>query len=318
MDVNSAFEDYRKTVDASPEAVAEARSRRDLFQKALLVYGDIVEVVPSGSLARGTHKDPIHDVDLIAIYREDDHEEWGLPGSSAEDALSVTGSRVNEQLGMTHGLLDRRVRLASPRNHAVKCFLDDPGDADAFHVDVMPAFRRDGMLLVPESSTATWIPTNPEYLIGEVAKRHAEWNKFASTVRMLKAWAASQDIKIKSLVMEVLALEHLPAANNRPTAIAQFFSSAAWHLENGGAVEDPAGVCGEIQADLESDAFADLLRVAADTATRAQQAVRNNDPHRAITLWGEVFGSAFPAPTGLKPAPAVVVAPRPVKDTPQG
>ncbi|MBM7497341.1 nucleotidyltransferase [Oerskovia paurometabola] len=316
--MSSAFDEYRKTVDASPEAVTEARSRRDLFQEALLAYDDIVEVVPSGSLARGTHKDPIHDVDLVAIYSEDDHTDWGLSGASADDALSVTGSRVNEQLGMSYGLLDKRVRLASPRNHAVKCFLDDPNDPEAFTVDVMPAFRRDGMLLVPESATATWIWTNPEYFIEQVAKRHGEWNKFASTVRMLKAWAAGQDTKIKSLVMEVLALEYLPAASNRPTAIAQFFSAAAWHLENGGVVEDPAKVCGEIQADLDIDAVADLLRSASNTATQAQQAVRNNDPHRAISLWGEVFGSDFPVPAPLDPTPAVVVAPRPVKDTPQG
>ncbi|UCN14443.1 nucleotidyltransferase [Cellulomonas iranensis] len=316
--MNSAFEDFRKTVDASLEDVAEARRRRGLFRDALLAYDDIMEIVPSGAIARGTHKHPIHDVDLIAIYRDDDHIDWGQPGTSADDALEETGSRINEQLGMTHGLLDQQVRLASPRNHAVKCFLDDPDDPGAFTVDVVPAFRRDGMLLIPQSATATWIPSNPEYLIKQVAKRHAEWDKFASSVRMLKAWGAGQDTKIKSLVMEVLALEHLPVANNRPTAIAQFFSSAAWHLENGGTVEDPAKVCGEIQADLDSDAVADLLRLAADTATRALQAVRNNDPHRAISLWGEVFGPDFPAPTGLNPAAAVVATPRPVKDTPQG
>jgi hypothetical protein len=319
MDVNSAFEDYRKIVDASPEAVSEARARRDLFRTALLTYDDIVEVVPSGSLARGTHKDPIHDVDLIAIYSEDDHPDWGLDGVSAGDALSETGRRVNEQLGATNGLLDQRVRLASPRNHAVKCFLDDPQDPDGFTVDVMPAFRREGMLLVPESASATWIATDPEYLISEVAKRHSEWNKFASTVRMPKAWAAGQDVKIKSLVMEVLALEHLPAANNRPTAIAQFFSAAAWYLENGNEVQDPAKVCGEIQKDLDTGAVADLLRAAADRATRAQQAVRNNDQQRAVALWREVFGPDFPEPTGLgAAAPATVALPRTVKDTPQG
>jgi hypothetical protein len=320
MDVHSAFEDFRKLVDADPEQVAEARRRRGMFSTALGLYADVVEIVPSGSLARGTQKDPIHDVDLIAIYDESAHPDWGVPGESAHDALSLTGSCINEKLGMTNGTVERAVWRADPRNHAVKCFLDDPDSEDGFTVDVMPAFRRKGKLLIPQTSTRTWVPADPEYLIAEVAKRHREWNKFASTVRMLKFWGKNQEptLEIKSLVMEVLALAHLPAANNRPTAIEQFFFAAAWHLENGGTVEDPAKVCGEIRPDLDYEQLAALLRTAGETAAKAQQSVLRNDQRGAITAWREVFGPKFPAPVGLSPAAAAVVTPRPVKDTPQG
>lgn len=320
MDVHSAFEDFRKQVDADPEQVAEARRRRGMFSAALGQYADIPEIVPSGSLARGTQKDPIHDVDLVAIYDESAHPDWGVPGESAHDALGVTGARINEKLGMTNGTVEHAVWRADPRNHAVKCFLDDPDSEDSFTVDVMPAFRRDGKLLIPQTATRTWVPADPEYLIAEVAKRHREWNKFASTVRMLKFWGKGQEttLEIKSLVMEVLALAHLPAANNRPTAIEQFFFAAAWHLENGGIVEDPAKVCGEIRPDLDYEHLAALLRTAGETAAKAQQSVRRNDQHGAITAWREVFGLEFPAPVGLSPAAAAVVTPRPVKDTPQG
>ncbi|MCR6491130.1 nucleotidyltransferase [Cellulomonas sp. P24] len=320
MDVNSAFEDFRKQVDADPKQVAEARRRRDLFRTALGQYDDIPEIVPSGSLARGTQKDPIHDVDLIAIYDESTHPNWGVSGESAHDALNVTSTRVNEKLGKTNGTVEHAVWRADPRNHAVKCFLDDPNAEDKFTVDVMPAFRRNDMLLIPQTATGTWVPTNPEYLIAEVARRHREWNKFASTVRMLKFWGKNQapTLEIKSLAIETLALAHLPAANNRPTAIEQFFLAAAWHLDNSGIIEDPAKVCGEIQPDLDYDQLAILLRTAGNTAAKAQQSVLRNDQHGAITLWREVFGPRFPAPVGLNPAPAAIVAPRPVKDTPQG
>ena len=198
VSVTNAFKTFQDIVNAVITYVREARARRDLFKGVFGAEDDVKEVVASGSLARGTHKDPIHDVDLIVVYDQDEHPEWGTPGSSAADALDYTRERVNALLGATNGTYEKTVRLARWRNHAVKCFLDDPDDPDAFTVDAMPALRRDGKLLIPEALAEDWVPCDPEFLIAEVADRHAEWNKFAGTVRMLKWWAAEQDTKIKS------------------------------------------------------------------------------------------------------------------------
>ncbi|MFD9669957.1 nucleotidyltransferase domain-containing protein [Rhodococcus sp. NPDC059968] len=187
MGVSDAFQQYQTFVNVDIDDVREARARRDLFKAAFLPEFDVKEVIASGSLARGTHKNPIHDVDVVLIFDGSKHEDWGLPGSSAEDALDHTRRRVNALLGATNGTHEKAVRLARWRNHAVKCFLDDPDDPDAFTVDAMPALRRDGKLLIPEAISEKWVPCDPEYLISEVAKKHAEWNKFAGSVRMLKA-----------------------------------------------------------------------------------------------------------------------------------
>lgn len=56
---------------------------------------------------------------------------------------------------------------------------------------------------------------------------------------MLKWWAAEQDTKIKSLVMEVLALDFLPTDVNQAAAIKQFFVSACYHIEGGNDVAIP-------------------------------------------------------------------------------
>ena len=321
MSVTDAFKTFQDVVNADITHVREARTRRDLFKGAFGTEDDVKEVIASGSLARGTHKDPIHDVDVIVVFDQEEHPEWGSSGSSAADALDHTRERVNTLLGATNGTYDQAVRLARWRNHAVKCFLDDPDDPHAFTVDAMPALRRDGRLLIPEALSEDWVACDPEFLIAEVADRHAQWNKFAGTVRMLKWWAAEQDTKIKSLVMEVLALDFLPTDVNQAAAIKQFFVSACYHIEGGNDVADPAGLCGPIQPDIDYDAFADALRSARDNAIKAFQAQANNDAAAAINHWGEVFGDDFPKPpasTG-NPAPAVVpAAPRPVKDTPQG
>ncbi|MGW6278437.1 nucleotidyltransferase domain-containing protein [Kribbella sp. NPDC055071] len=321
MDVNDAFGIFQDVVNVPQTSLRTARQRRDVFKSGLGGEADVDEILPSGSLARGTHKDPINDVDVVVIYDETDHPDWGEPGDSAQDALSYTGSMINEVLGATNGTHAREVRLASPRNHAVKCFLDDPDDDGGFTVDAMPALRRAGVLLVPEAKNRIWVGTNPEYLIAEIAARHAEWNKFAGTVRMLKRWASDQDSKIKSLVMEVLALSYLPTDTNRPAALNEFFHKAWDHVNNGFNIEDPAGLCGVIQKDLDLTAFGERLAAARDVSSNAVRAQLRNGTALAIGYWRELFGDDFPEPP-LNGGKAVIVPPvlppHKVKDTPQG
>lgn len=320
MSVDSAFAEYQKKVNADEDQVAEARRRRDLFKSAFSDEDDIEEVRPSGSLARGTEKDPIHDVDTILVFKAGSHPGWGEAGDSAEEALNHVQTRVRELLG-THGThAAGEVRRSTWRNHAVKCFMDDKDDADAFTVDAMPALLDGDRLLIPEFTSRKWVPADPQYLIDAIKAKHEQWSKFAGTVRMLKAWGKTQDTEVKSLVMEVLALQHLTTGNTRPIALRNFFTTAAYTLEGGERVTDPAEVCGEIQKDLDYTKLAECLRSASANATIAVSKQASNDDATAIHHWGEVFGSAFPAPPKTGPVPAVVppVSPRPVKDTPQG
>ncbi|MCS6562300.1 MULTISPECIES: nucleotidyltransferase domain-containing protein [Curtobacterium] len=319
MSLMDSFASFQTVVNADPDQVSEARRRRRVFEEALVSEPDVLEVVPSGSLARGTHKDPIHDVDLVVVYDPVAHPDWGVPGASASEALDHARAAVNRLLGATSGTVDQLVRLAKPRNHAVKCFLDDPDDEDAFTVDVMPALRVDAGFRIPESLSEAWIDADPEYLIAEAARKHGEWSHYAGTVRMLKYWAASQSpLKIKSLVMEVLALEHLATGLNRPTAISSFFTAAAFQIESGLAVEDPAGLCGEIQRDLDMGAFSERLRAASNSGIDARASQVANDPAAASRHWREVFGDEFPEILAAAGATVVPDGPRPVKDSPQG
>lgn len=345
MQVSEAFKDFQKIVNAEDVAVKEARRRRDLFKGAFSPEADVVEVVPSGSLARGTQHDPIHDVDTIIVFRQEDHPEWGEAGSSAKDALSELGSRVNKLLGQTNGTYDHLVRLADPRDHAVKCFIDDPEDEDPFTVDAMPALRRDdGTLLIPESRSNMWIPANPEHLIALTKKAHQDWSSFAPMVRVLKRWRRTCGIPVKSLVMEVLALDHLPRDGERAEALSKFFVAAAVGVTSG--VTDPAGVCGDIQPDLDLYALSDALDAAGDKAAEAIAADTDDGDgsHGAILLWGEIFpdfpkppsggsgggsrgsgsgsggsgGGGAAAPAVGAAAAATLLRPRPVRDAPQG
>lgn len=325
MGINDAFDAYQRAVNEDPEQVKLARARRELFKGALLGEPDVTEAFGSGSLSRSTQLKPIHDVDVVTIYAWDDHRDWGAAGDSAGDALDHARAQVNRLLGASSGTEAKEVRLASPRNHAVKCFLDDPEDPDAFTVDLMPALRQpDGSLLIPEKNSRMWVPANPEYLIRQVAERQSQWSHFRPLVRVLKRWRQSAPVPggVKSLVMEVLALTCLPGSGNRADALAAFFTSAAVRVHEG--VNDPAGLCGPIQPDLDVVGLSDAFAAAADLAERACAAAAEGDTGGAQRLWQQVLGEQFPAPAQESSSKAatftapVLIAPRRLKDAPQG
>ncbi len=319
MTVLDSFKTFQSIVNADDEQIREARRRRKIFSDALLTRDDVLEVVPSGSLARGTQLEPIHDVDLIVVFDASAHTDWGTPGESAEAALNLTRAAIHDLLGSSNGTHDQIVRLARWRNHAVKCFLDDPDDENAFHVDVMPTLRHDGHLMAPEALSQAWIDIDPEYLIRESAAKHDQWNQYAGTVRMLKWWGKAQDFKVKSLTMEVLAFNFLPTDRpNRPTALSEFFASAAFSVESGVEVSDPAGLCGPIQHDLDYELLGEALQSAAGSAAAAQRNAANSNQAAATASWAEIFGDDFPVLAAAAAGETQVAEPRPVRDSPQG
>lgn len=317
MSLETGIDDVQAAANASPEQVAEARRRRDLFRSALPNFDDVVEVRASGSLARRTHKDPIHDVDVVVVFDPAAHPDWGEPGASAQEALEYARAQINESLGSAGA---GEVRFTRLENHAVKCFLDDPDDPDAFTVDATPALvHPERGIVIPERHSKGWVRSDPQFLIDRVAKRHGQWNEFAKLVRVLKLWNADHGQHLKSLVVEVLALEHLPV-DDRPAALARYFTAAAekiWY-----PVVDPAGLCGEVQPDLnKSDAYAALSR-AADLANRAVEAADRGELRQAMCLWRDVFGPIYPEPPGGCDGSGFAVIPavpkRRVVDSPQG
>jgi hypothetical protein len=337
---DTAFDTHQTAVNAALDSVREARRRRNFFCDAFGKQPDVSETVPSGSLARGTQRDPIHDVDLIMVFRQEDHPDWDTGTDSADAALEYIRGQVTSMLGVTAGTFAQEVRLTHLRTHVVKCFLDDPEDDNAFTVEVMPALRRpEGGIRIPErGSDAGWVTADPEFLISEVAARHRKWRSFAPMVRAIKKWKDVAHLDMKSLTAEVLALNCLPAPQlgqvlTRPVALQQFFTAAASAVMEG--VADPAGWCGEIQPELDRAAVRAALLEAADVAARAVAAEQRDDHDAAVCLWRSVFGPDFPEPPGGCPgagAPASAgflagvagtasvpaLVRRPVKDAPQG
>jgi hypothetical protein len=279
---------------------------------------------------------------VIIVFSAAEHPDWGVDGGSAGAALDYLAAKITELLGNGSGLLANEVRLARPRNHSVKCWLDDPGDDDAFTVDAMPALRQaGGELLVPEKQSERWIRTHPEYLIAVVRERQTAWSGFRPLVRVLKLWNDRRGGGLmKSLVVEVLALENLPEETSRARALQRFFQAAVNAIDR--PIEDPAELCGEIQPDLDRNAARELLDGAASWSWKAVNAQDAGQTDQATCMWREVFGGDFPEPEdgcpldgedeesaglfniGVGAAAAAAAGrigvdrPRPVTDAPQG
>lgn len=328
MSVNGAFDDYQDTIDEDPAVLVKARDRRTKFKAAFMDELDVEEVWSSGSLRRSTQLAPLHDLDLVVVYDQEQQPTWGQPGDSSAAALEHVAGRVTALLGMSKGTSSRLVRRTHHQDcdHAVKCFIDAPDSG--FTVDVMPALRTsEGTLLIPEVHSKKWVEANPEYLIREVQKRHDAWSHYRRMVRVLKDWrldaAMHMDSKVKSLVIEILALTCLPTSGSRPQALARFFTAAA--VAVGQPICDPAALCGETQPDLDYDGLRRELERARDFANNALLCQQLNDTANAQRSWREIFGPDFPAPAGpltvggaAGAAAVTQTGYQPVKDSPQG
>lgn len=306
MLVDEAFDIFQKKVDADSWYVRKARHRRDLFGTAFKRLDDVIDVIPSGSLARGTQLNPINDVDLIVTFDSATHADWGEDGESAGAALNYIQEKVRLLLGSEASPLRSVVGQMLPRNHVVKCFLDprflaeDQDFSGFFAVEVMPALRKDdGALLVPERKKNHWQTVDPEFLIAKVRLRQDQWDYFVQMVRVIKFWMHYVEAGAKSLTAEVLALNCLPApivSLSRSVALLRFFTAAAPAVME--PITDPAGHCGEIQPDLDRYRLHGLLKEASTVAANAVTWEEDGEHHKAICCWKAIFGGAFPLPPG--------------------
>lgn len=307
--VEQEFHRFARKLETDPLMVLFVKWRREAAMDALKKQPGVAEVIPSGSLARGTHMKRIHDVDLIVVFDDDAYLEWRGPGS-ADVALEHVQGMVAESL---QGGPFRLVHDTEKRNHVVKANLDPSwGPLDAIipsapPMDVMPAIRVGSHLRIPERLNSglrqdPWIKADPEKFMRMVAARQREWSNFDKAVRMIKEWADDRKLGLNRLGVEVLVLKYLPRPGLFETlscsdAIAGFFKAAAENILKDKIV-DPAGRCGEIVPGLNYGRLRDALADSAEIAQEAVDAERAWEGRRSAVegvthpsvYWQKIFG----------------------------
>lgn len=307
--VEQEFQRFSRQLEADPLAVFLARSRRDAAMDALKRQPGVAQVLPSGSLARGTQARLIHDVDLIVVFEAEAHPEWHGPGS-ADAALDAMQRMIAETL--QRGPL-KQVHSTEKKNHVVKAELEPSwGPLDGIvrgapPMDFMPAVRKGTHLRVPERlnpqrRAEPWIEVNPEKLQSMVAERTREWENFDNVVRMVDDWASERDLEMPRLGAEVLVLKYTPRPGlfkgvSVPEALAEFFEQAAENVERDRIV-DPAGLSGEIAPGLDYRNLREALEESAELAKRALEAEKawkiesseGRDVPHPSWYWQRIFG----------------------------
>src|SRR5439155_1308833 len=86
------------------QAQAVAVSAENLFDLVFCRLPHVHDVFCSGSLARKTHKDPIHDVDSVVIFKHSQRPSWAIDGNgSAKAALVEVAATTMELLRVVDG-----------------------------------------------------------------------------------------------------------------------------------------------------------------------------------------------------------------------
>lgn len=307
MNSDEAFDSFGRTIKSDPLDLLLARWRRDTFTAALRRLPDVAEVIPSSSLARGTHSGPLHGFDLMVVFDAAQHPDWG-GGGSAQAAVEHLEHVINKQLGDRKGSLPPVVRETEVRNHLVTCTNVSLGPlvdvlSSGPPIDVMPAIGQGSHLRIPELGNGRWADIDSEPLIRLVQEREQEWKYFDEVVRMVKVWAKHSAVEIKSLAVEVLVLKYLPRPSSiealpRGEALVRFFEAAASARIT--SLSNPAG--GEIDPSLN---YAALRKALQDGAALARQAVDNQSASEGRDqelematqpnlFWRQLFGQEDP------------------------
>src|SRR5579859_1674503 len=98
MESDDGFDAIGKEIASDPVLVLLAKWRRDVFIARLKTLPDVIEVISTGSLAKGTFIDKLKDIDLIVVFDKSAHPDYGSGSESAEDALTYLQGKLIELL----------------------------------------------------------------------------------------------------------------------------------------------------------------------------------------------------------------------------
>lgn len=231
----------------------------------------IKEVFLNGSYIRGTMIRPINDIDVFAVIDDTDYY--------------VNGKEPNPQSVLT----SFKTYLNNLADYNGRCHQDRPCitiELSKLHIDVMPALRHAGALVIPNNSLSGWMFTDPKTHNENFIDIDKRCNyKVKDVVKAVKRWKKDRELPLPSFQVEVIAgyIFNLFQFKNAQEGIELWFEHAEDYLS---------------MAMTDSYSQYETVRNAVKNTTTclddAKTDIEKGNVASAIKKWKEIFGRDFP------------------------
>lgn len=283
---STAFDEFKARLELTDAQKATNKSRLDNATKHLTNAFPSSSNIPlqrtklMGSAERGTIIRPIDDIDILAVFENED------------DIFEKY--RYNSQ-GFIYRIRDALnqypVEIVGTRGQAVRLFYKQKP-----HVDIAPVFKSSGGGYVLPNGQGAWLTTDPDAHDAYITKRNGELSrKLKPLIRMFKRWNNEHSKYLKSFHLEVMTASIFASlGGDSRDASEKLFDWAQNHI----AVSDPAGHGGNLGSYLTYASRQNLisnLESSRQRAAKANEAERAGDHQEAIRLWRIVYGDEFPS-----------------------
>lgn len=287
--IHEAFDEFHKkllpTTNQKDDIKARQKKTREYLIREFNSDSDmpLTDVKLIGSADRGTIIRPIDDVDVLAVF-SDENEVFEEKYHSNSFAFM---QRIRTALSgfdiKTIGVRGQAVRLIYTR---------------APHVDIAPVFHFGNEIYVLPTGDGSWMKTSPAKqqiwfdgrysVLGE--------SRAKKITRVIKRWNSEHSRLLKSFHLEVMVASVFsePLYGDTRAALNYFFNNAYNYLD----VNDPAGFSGNLGEYLPISARYKLRERLANASARAEQAIaaeKAGGHKEAIRLWGIELGEEFPS-----------------------
>lgn len=281
-----AFDDFYSAIAPTSVQRLAVKARASRGTEYLEKFFDSDHDMPvqrvrmTGSAARETDIQPIHDVDVMAEFRNKD----GIFEKYRHDSQAF--------INRIRNTLEAKTQIAriGTRGQAVRLFYND-----GLSVDIAPVFAWSGGGFALPSGTGGWITTDPFAQANWADDRQKALDgRYKRRVRFLKRWNDEHSARLGSYHLEVMVGNVFTSmGSDSRVGLARFFDWAPAYLH----VEDPAGHSGDLGGDLTMTQQNAVLLSFDSSRQRAQKAIEAEaagDHEEAIRQWRILLGGEFP------------------------
>lgn len=233
-----------------------------------------------GSASKGTIIRPIDDVDVLAVFSNENGVYQDKYLNSSQDFLY----RIRRAYDGVS------IQQVGARGQAVRVFFKKGG-----YVDVAPVFWSNGDDYLLPAGDDSWLLTSPLKSNAWFNAKNQELGyNLKNLVMLLKKWNREHSSYFGSFHLETVAAKIFSSlGTNYRDALYKFFDWAQANLN----VYDPGGHGGDLSSYLTYQSRQSLLNnleSAAERAGRAINAEAEGDHEEAKRLWAIILGSDFP------------------------